>query len=140
MSLNEITPKAVKYAVEHPRNVDMDVVRAQHTRQILDKLVGFKISPVLWEKLRNYKLSAGRVQSVALRMICEREDEIEAFTPVEYWSIMAELDQKGTIIEAELSRYKDKKIEIKNEEEAKKICDFLGDKNYKIRSFQNHKP
>lgn len=131
IEFNEITPKAVKYAVEHSRNIDMSLVKAQQTRQILDKLVGFKISPVLWEKLRNYKLSAGRVQSVALRMICEREDEIEAFTPVEYWSIMAELDQKGTIIEAELSKYKDKKIEIKNEEEAKKIVDFLSNKSTK---------
>lgn len=131
IEFNEITPKAVKYAVEHSRQIDMDKVKAQHTRQILDKLVGFKISPVLWEKLRNYKLSAGRVQSVALRMICEREDEIEAFTPVEYWSISAELDKNGTIIEAELSKYKDKKIEINNENEAQKICDFLRDKNTK---------
>ena len=131
IEFNEITPKAVKYAVEHSRQIDMDKVKAQHTRQILDKLVGFKISPVLWEKLRNYKLSAGRVQSVALRMICEREDEIEAFTPVEYWTIMAELNQKGTIVEAELSRYKDKKIEINNEEEAQKIVKFLEDKNTK---------
>lgn len=131
IEFNEITPKAVKYAVEHPRNVDMALVKAQQTRQILDKLVGFKISPVLWEKLRNYKLSAGRVQSVALRMICEREDEIEAFTPVEYWSIMAELDQKGTIIEAELTKYKDKKIEIKNQDEAKKIVEFLENKSTK---------
>lgn len=131
IEFNEITPKAVKYAVEHSRQIDMDKVKAQHTRQILDKLVGFKISPVLWEKLRNYKLSAGRVQSVALRMICEREDEIEAFTPVEYWSIMAELDHQGTIVEAELSKYKDKKIEIKNEEEAQKIVSFLSDKKTK---------
>lgn len=131
IEFNEITPKAVKYAVEHPRSVDMALVKAQQTRQILDKLVGFKISPVLWEKLRNYKLSAGRVQSVALRMICEREDEIEAFVPVEYWSIMAELDQKGTIIEAELSKYKDKKIEIKNEEEAQEIVKFLAAKSTK---------
>lgn len=109
----------------------MDRVKAQQTRQILDRLVGYKISPVLWEKLRNRRLSAGRVQSVALRMICEREEEIEAFVPVEYWSITAELDQKGTIVEAELSKYKDKKIEINNEEEAQKITDFLRDKNTK---------
>ncbi|MFA7658926.1 MAG: type I DNA topoisomerase [Candidatus Gastranaerophilaceae bacterium] len=131
IEFNEITPKAVKYAVEHSRNINMALVKAQHTRQILDKLVGFKISPVLWEKLRNYKLSAGRVQSVALRMICEREDEIEAFTPVEYWSILAELDQKGTTIEAELSKYKNKKIEINNQAEAQKIVDFLSDKSTK---------
>lgn len=131
IEFNEITPKAVKYAVEHSRHIDMDKVKAQQTRQILDRLVGYKISPVLWEKLRNNRLSAGRVQSVALRMICEREEEIEAFTPVEYWSITAELDQKGTVVEAELSRYKDKKIEINNEEEAQKIVDFLRDKNTK---------
>lgn len=131
IEFNEITPKAVKYAVEHSRHIDMDKVKAQQTRQILDRLVGYKISPVLWEKLRNNRLSAGRVQSVALRMICEREEEIEAFVPVEYWSITAELDQKGTIVEAELSKYKDKKIEINNEEEAQKIADFLRDKNTK---------
>ena len=71
IEFNEITPKAVKYAVEHPREIDIDRVKAQQTRQILDRLVGYKISPVLWEKLRNNHLSAGRVQSVALRMICE---------------------------------------------------------------------
>ena len=84
IEFNEITPKAVKYAVEHPRQIDMDRVKAQQTRQILDKLVGYKLSPVLWRQLGNYHLSAGRVQSVALRMICEREEEIEAFVPQEY--------------------------------------------------------
>lgn len=131
IEFNEITPKAVKYAVEHSRSIDMDRVKAQQTRQILDRLVGYKISPVLWEKLRNNRLSAGRVQSVALRMICEREEEIEAFTPVEYWSVHAELDKEGTVFEAELSKYKDKKVEIKNEEEAKKIVEFLSDKSTK---------
>lgn len=131
IEFNEITPKAVKYAVEHSRHIDMDKVKAQQTRQILDRLVGYKISPVLWEKLRNRRLSAGRVQSVALRMICEREEEIEAFVPVEYWSIMVELDKQGVIVEAELLKYKDAKIEIKNEEEAQKITDFLSHKNTK---------
>lgn len=134
IEFNEITPKAVKYAVEHSRNIDMDKVKAQQTRQILDRLVGYKISPVLWEKLRNNHLSAGRVQSVALRMICEREEEIEAFVPVEYWSISVDLDKSGITVEAELAKYKDKKIEINNETEAKKIVDFLNDKNteYKV--------
>lgn len=134
IEFNEITPKAVQYAVEHSRNIDMDKVKAQQTRQILDRLVGYKISPVLWEKLRNRRLSAGRVQSVALRMICEREEEIEAFVPVEYWSIMVELDKNGAIVEAELSKYQDKKIEINNEAEAQKITDFLSHKNteYKV--------
>ncbi len=131
IEFNEITPKAVKYAVEHSRSIDMDRVKAQQTRQILDRLVGYKISPVLWEKLRNNHLSAGRVQSVALRMICEREEEIEAFVPVEYWSIAVDLDKDGNIIEAELSKFKDKKIEIKNQEEAQQIVDFLADKKTK---------
>ncbi len=124
---NEITPKAVKYSVENPRSIDMDMVKAQQTRQILDKLVGYKLSPVLWKQIGNRNLSAGRVQSVALRMICEREDEIEAFVPQEYWSIHADLDKDGKIFEAELSKYKNKTIEktIKNQKEAQKIVDYL---------------
>lgn len=124
---NEITPKAVKNSVANPRGIDMDMVQAQQTRQILDKLVGYKLSPVLWKQIGNRNLSAGRVQSVALRIICEREEEIEAFVPQEYWSIHAELDKNGKIFEAELSKYKDKPIEktIKNNEDAQKIVDYL---------------
>ena len=124
---NEITPKAVKHSVENPRSIDMDMVKAQQTRQILDKLVGYKLSPVLWKEMGNRKLSAGRVQSVALRMICEREEEIEAFKPQEYWSIHANLDKEGKQFEAELSKIKGKSVEktIKNQEEAKKIVDYL---------------
>lgn len=124
---NEITPKAVKYSVDNPRGIDMDMVQAQQTRQILDKLVGYKLSPVLWKQIGNRNLSAGRVQSVALRMICEREEEIEAFVPQEYWSIHTELEKDGKVFEAELSKYKDKAIEksIKNQEEAQKIVDYL---------------
>ena len=129
IEFNEITPKAVKYAVEHSRNIDMDRVKAQQTRQILDRLVGYKISPVLWEKLRNNRLSAGRVQSVALRMITEREEEIEAFVPVEYWSITTELEKDNLTFEAELSKFKDKKIEISNEQEAQRIVDYLNEKS-----------
>ncbi len=124
---NEITPKAVKYSVANPRSIDMDMVQAQQTRQILDKLVGFKLSPVLWKQIGNRNLSAGRVQSVALRMICEREDEIEAFVPQEYWSIHANLDKDGKTFDAELSKIKNKSVEktIKNKEEALKIVDYL---------------
>ena len=125
IEFNEITPKAVKYAVDHPRQIDMDRVKAQQTRQILDKLVGYKLSPVLWKQLGNYRLSAGRVQSVALRMICEREEEIEAFVPKEYWSIHAIMDKDGKLFEAEVNKYKNKKIEINNEEEANKIKEYL---------------
>lgn len=125
IEFNEITPKAVKYAVEHSRQIDMDRVKAQQTRQILDKLVGYKLSPVLWKQLGNYRLSAGRVQSVALRMICEREEEIEAFIPKEYWSIHTIMDKDGKLFEAEVNKFKGKKIEINNEEEANKIKEFL---------------
>lgn len=131
IEFNEITPKAIKHAVDTPRQIDMERVKAQQTRQILDRLVGYKISPVLWEKMRNYRLSAGRVQSVALRMICEREDEIDAFVPVEYWSITADLEKEKKLFSAELSKYKDKKIEVKTEAEAKKIVDDLNKKGLK---------
>ncbi len=128
IEFNEITPKAVTYAVEHSRQIDMKRVKAQQTRQILDRLVGYKISPVLWEKMRNYHLSAGRVQSVALKMICEREDEIKAFNPVEYWSVSIDLLKNKSKFTAELSKYKNAKIDIKNEEEANKIVEYLKDK------------
>lgn len=124
---NEITPKAVKYSVENPRTIDMDMVQAQQTRQILDKLVGFKLSPVLWKQIGNRNLSAGRVQSVALRMICEREEEIEAFVPQEYWSIHTDLEKDGKVFEAEVSKIKNQPVEknIPNQEEAQKIVDYL---------------
>ena len=132
IEFNEITPKAIKDAVQNFRQIDMLKVKAQQTRQILDRLVGFKISPILWEKLRNYRLSAGRVQSVALRMIVEREEETEAFIPVEYWTIGAVLSKNNYEFEAELTKYKDKKIEIKNKEEADKILKDLENAQYKV--------
>ena len=112
IEFNEITPKAVKYAVAHSRQIDMDRVKAQQTRQILDKLVGYKLSPVLWKQLGNYHLSAGRVQSVALRMICEREDEIEAFVPVEYWSVTVKLEKDGKVFDAELIKIDGEKLDL----------------------------
>src|ERR1700753_1524696 len=90
VTFNEITPKAVRAAFEHPRKVDRNLVDAQQTRRILDRLVGFQVSPLLWDKVRR-GLSAGRVQTVALRLIVEREREIQAFNPVEYWTLDAEL-------------------------------------------------
>ena len=139
IEFNEITPKAVKYSVEHPRMINMDMVQAQQTRQILDKLVGYKLSPVLWKQMGNYNLSAGRVQSVALRMICEREDEIEAFVPQEYWSIHADLAKDNKIFEAEVSKYKDKPLEktVKNQEEAQKIVDYLTGADFVISKVTN---
>lgn len=124
---NEITPKAVKHSIENPRSIDMEMVQAQQTRQILDKLVGFKLSPVLWKQIGNRNLSAGRVQSVALRMVCEREEEIEAFIPQEYWTIHTLMDKEGKQFEAELSKIKGKTVEktIKTKEDADKIVEFL---------------
>ncbi len=131
---NEITPHAIKDAVANYHQIDMLKVEAQKTRQILDKLVGFKISPILWEKMKNYKLSAGRVQSVALKMICEREDEIEAFIPKEYWTIEAILNRKNAQFSAELSRIikndKDEKLELNNIDEVNKVLDELKGAKY----------
>src|ERR1700731_1275770 len=90
VTLNEITQKAVKAAFEHARDVNEDLVDAQQTRRVLDRLVGYQVSPLLWDKVRR-GLSAGRVQTVALRLIVEREQEINAFNPVEYWTIDAHL-------------------------------------------------
>ena len=91
---HEITEEAIKAAFLHPRQINMDLVNAQQARRVLDRLVGYKISPLLWRNIRR-GLSAGRVQSVALRMIVEREREIQNFVPQEYWTIEAELTKTG---------------------------------------------
>jgi DNA topoisomerase-1 len=118
---NEITPKAIKAAFEKPGQVDTNLVDAQQARRVLDRLVGYKISPLLWDKVRR-GLSAGRVQTVALRLIVEREMEIRAFTPKEYWTIHALLNA-GTppAFEAKLHRYKGEEIAVNNEAEAQKV-------------------
>ncbi len=90
LMFNEITKKAILEAIKHPGDIDMQMVDAQQARRVLDRLVGYKISPILWDKVRR-GLSAGRVQSVALKLICDREREIEAFVPEEYWHITARL-------------------------------------------------
>ena len=90
VTFNEITKNAVKKALENPRDIDTNLVDAQQARRVLDRIVGYKISPVLWKKVKR-GLSAGRVQSVAVRLICEREEEIEKFIPEEYWNIYVDL-------------------------------------------------
>ena len=94
ITFNEITKSAVKESLKHPRDIDMNLVDAQQTRRILDRMVGYRISPLLWAKVKR-GLSAGRVQSVALRIICDREDEINAFIPEEYWTIEVQLQAEG---------------------------------------------
>lgn len=119
---NEITKDAVKTAIQNPRDIDYNLVDAQQARRVLDRVVGYSISPILWRKVRK-GLSAGRVQSVALRMICERENEIIHFEPEEYWSLDAALTHKKTRKKFKAKSYGDKKgkIEIKTEAQAKEI-------------------
>jgi len=109
VAFHEITKRAIKAAVEEPREIAMDMVDAQQARRALDYLVGFNLSPLLWKKIRR-GLSAGRVQSPALRMIVEREEAIEAFVPQEYWSIEADVSAQGENFVAKLTHLKDKKL------------------------------
>ena len=118
---HEITKNAVRKAIEHPTDIDMNKVNAQQARRVLDRLVGYKISPLLWDKVRR-GLSAGRVQSVALKMIVDREDEIKAFVPEEYWTFAAKLaaDAPPPFV-AKLTKIEGKKAEVANEEQARTI-------------------
>src|SRR4029077_19871235 len=121
VTFNEITPKAIRAAFEKPRQVDAQLVDAQQARRVLDRIVGYKISPLLWDKVRR-GLSAGRVQTVAVRLIVEREQEIRAFVPQEYWTIHAMLDSdQPPLFEAKLIKYKGEDIEIGNQEAADKV-------------------
>jgi DNA topoisomerase I len=121
VSFNEITPKAIRAAFEKPRQLDTNLVDAQQARRVLDRIVGYKVSPLLWDKVRR-GLSAGRVQTVALRLIVEREQAIRAFVPKEYWTIHAMLDAgEPPIFEAKLSKHKGEEIEVGNQETAAKI-------------------
>ena len=119
VTFNEITKKAVTEAFNAPRPIDMDLVHSQEARRILDRIIGFKLSKLLNNKIKSK--SAGRVQSVALKLIVEREKEIEAFVPKEYWSVDAVFEKDGTEFEASLTKVDGKKADLKNEEEAQKI-------------------
>jgi len=129
---NEITRKAVRAAFEHPREIDINKVDAQQARRILDRLVGYKLSPLLWDKVRR-GLSAGRVQSVAVRIICEREREIQAFKSREYWSLRARLegDEPPEFL-ARLIAWKGKKADLADQEQIAKALDELGWKIGKV--------
>lgn len=133
ISFNEITKNAVKASLKAPRDLDMNLVDAQQARRILDRMVGYSISPILWEKVKR-GLSAGRVQSVALRMICDREDEIAAFIPEEYWSLDALLKAPGMKkpVTAHFQKDKDGKSEIKNKEELERITASLKEQKFTV--------
>lgn len=131
IEFHEITAAAVKDAIKHPRCIDMDMVDAQQARRILDRIVGYQLSPLLWRKIRK-GLSAGRVQSVATKIVADRDREIEDFVPVEYWTLRAKLreNSKAPLFEAEAVKYKGKKLELHNEQEAKAAEEVLSKADY----------
>ena len=133
ISFNEITQSAVKASLKQPRKIDMNLVNAQQARRILDRMVGYKISPLLWAKVKR-GLSAGRVQSVALRIICDREDEINAFIPEEYWTLEAELKIPGEKKPLVAKFYGDEKnrITISSKEEMDRITAEVGKEEFQV--------
>ena len=132
ISFNEITKNAIKDAIKHPRQLDMNLVDAQQARRVLDRMVGYSISPLLWAKVKR-GLSAGRVQSVALRMICDREAQIDAFIPEEYWSLEAELLTEYSKKSVNAKFYgTNTKLAINNKEEMDKILEALKDAEYVV--------
>ena len=128
---NEITKTAVKDAFKTPRKINMDLVNAQQARRILDRLVGYKISPLLWKKVKK-GLSAGRVQSVAVKIILDRENEISAFVPEEYWTITAKLAIKGSSFEAKFLQLNGTKKELGNEQEVNEILSLIKDAAFEV--------
>ncbi|HDQ22918.1 MAG TPA: type I DNA topoisomerase [Candidatus Uhrbacteria bacterium] len=134
IAFHEITKKALEQALSQPRKINMDLVNAQQARRILDRLVGYKLSPFLWKKVAK-GLSAGRVQSVAVRLVCEREKEIQNFIKEEYWTIEAKLEKEKRDFIAQLIKEKNKtikKLGIKNEKQAQEILDNLKNAVYQV--------
>ncbi|MDD6307368.1 MAG: type I DNA topoisomerase, partial [Clostridiales bacterium] len=133
ITFNEITQKAVKASLKEPRDIDMNLVDAQQTRRILDRMVGYEISPVLWAKVKR-GLSAGRVQSVALRIVCDREEEINAFIPEEYWTLDAELSIKGEKkpLMAKLHGDEKGKMNISSKEEMDRVMSEVKKEQFQV--------
>ena len=127
---NEITKGAVKESIKGARKINLNLVDAQQARRVLDRLVGYEISPILWKNVK-WGLSAGRVQSAALKIICDKEEEIKAFEPKEYWTVDCVLKKERKKFPIKLTKYKNKKIEI-SKEEAKKIISELEENDYRI--------
>ncbi|MGH7792867.1 MAG: DNA topoisomerase, partial [Thermodesulfobacteriota bacterium] len=137
--IHEITEKAVQEAIRNPMSLSRERFEAQQARRVLDRLVGYQVSPILWKKVRR-GLSAGRVQSVALRIIVEREREIESFTAEEYWTVEANLkkllEKNGISFIAFLGKYDGKKVEIHDEKQALEIVEALKNKKYSVVSVE----
>ena len=139
ITFNEITKNAVVEALGSPRTIDMNMVDAQQARRVLDRIVGYKLSPLLWKKVCK-GLSAGRVQSVAVRLICEREREIQAFVPQEYWTIEGNFETpKKEAFTAELTHIKDEKIDITTESDAQAIVDAIGNEDAVVTNIEKRK-
>ncbi len=138
ITFNEITKYAVKKSIKEAREIDMDLVNAQQARRTLDRIVGYKISPLLWRKVKK-GLSAGRVQSVALRLICDREEEIQNFIPKEYWTIDSKLQtKKNKKFTAKIfSDINGNKIELNSEEETNSVLDAINNKNFTVKTIKN---
>ena len=136
ITFNEITKNAVKNAIKHPREIDMNLVDAQQARRVMDRIVGYSISPLLWEKIRR-GLSAGRVQSVALNLISERENEIAAFVPEEYWTIDALIGSGSREIKAAYYGEEGKKTAVKSKEEADRIVAAVKDADITVAEVKN---
>ncbi|MDQ2085902.1 type I DNA topoisomerase [Herbivorax sp. ANBcel31] len=137
ITFNEITKNAVKNSIKSPREIDMSLVDAQQARRILDRIVGYKISPLLWKKVKK-GLSAGRVQSVATRLICDREEEIDDFVPDEYWSITAELKKEKVRkhFNAKFHGIDNKKLELKSEKEVNKVLKEIEKEEFKVKKIK----
>ena len=135
IEFNEITKDAVKKSIKNARPINLKVFDAQQARRIVDRLVGYEISPILWRNVK-WGLSAGRVQSVALNLICNREKEIEAFESKEYWSIEADLLKLKKTIKTKLTQHKNRKIEISTEKEAEDIKKELDQGEFIVSSIK----
>jgi DNA topoisomerase-1 len=137
IEFNEITKDAIKKAIKHPRNIDLDLVDAQQARRVLDRLLGYQISPILWQKVRK-GLSAGRVQSVTTKLICDREKDIKAFIPKEYWTIdLNAKTKKGEDINFKFYGRDGKKLDLENEEVVNEILKAIENKELEVASIES---
>lgn len=132
VTFNEITKETVKKCIKEPRKIDLNLTDAQQARRVMDRIVGYKISPILWKKVKR-GLSAGRVQSVAVKLIVDRENEILAFVPEEYWNIYAKLEKCGEKFTAKFATVNDKKIELHKKEEVDDILEKIKDAEYVVK-------
>ena len=138
ITFNEITKDAVKKSIKNSRDIDMNLVDAQQARRVLDRIVGYKISPILWSKIKR-GLSAGRVQSVALRIICDREQEIDEFISQEYWSLSADILVPGAKkpLEAHFTGDKNGKVELHSQKEVEELVNKLKNEKFEVLSVKN---